>query len=57
MPATGPSAAIDSAVDKVRYLKDLGAHAWDLSGVALAKQQECQGNTQDRKDSPRQTCE
>ena len=34
----GPSTLAES-VDKVRYLKDLGAHAWDLSGVSLAKQQ------------------
>ena len=34
----GPSTLAES-VDKVRYLKDLGVHAWDLSGVSLAKQQ------------------
>ena len=34
----GPSTFAES-VDKVRYLKELGAHAWDLSGVSLAKQQ------------------
>ena len=33
----GPSTFAES-VDKVRYLEDLGAHAWDLSGVSLAKQ-------------------
>ena len=34
----GPSTFAES-VDKVRFLKELCAHAWDLSGVSLAKQQ------------------
>ena len=34
----GPSTLAET-VDKVRYLKELGAHAWDLCGVSLAKQQ------------------
>jgi hypothetical protein len=34
----GPSTLADT-IDKVRYLKELGAHDWNLSAVSLAKQQ------------------
>ncbi len=34
----GPSTLAET-IDKVRYLKDLGAHDWTLSAVSLAKQQ------------------
>ena len=34
----GPS-TLTETVDKVRYLKELGAHDWNLSAVSLAKQQ------------------
>jgi hypothetical protein len=34
----GPS-TLTETIDKVRYLKELGAHDWNLSAVSLAKQQ------------------
>jgi len=34
----GPS-TLTETIDKVRYLKELGAHGWNLSAVSLAKQQ------------------
>lgn len=34
----GPGTLVDT-LDKVRFLKSLGAHEWDLADVALAKQQ------------------
>ncbi|MCB2071152.1 MAG: Tn3 family transposase, partial [Ottowia sp.] len=34
----GPS-TLAEAIDKVRYLKELGVHDWNLSAVSLAKQQ------------------
>ena len=34
----GPSTLAET-IDKVRYLKELGAHDWNLSAVSLAKQQ------------------
>ena len=34
----GPS-TLGETIDKVRYLKELGAHDWNNSAVSLAKQQ------------------
>lgn len=44
----GPS-TIAETLEKVRYLKALGAHTWNLSGVALTKQQAYARQVQSRR--------
>ncbi|CAN7750496.1 DUF4158 domain-containing protein [Variovorax sp. LjRoot84] len=44
----GPTTLAET-LEKVRFLKALGAHTWDLSGVALAKQQAYARQVQSRR--------